>query len=318
MAFRFYDNLWDLWCAVSIVGIWPRFIEPWVLTVTRKTVPIDQLPHDLIGLKVLQISDLHLHPAVPQQFLDRIAQRVSSLSPDIIVFTGDFLCYSKLQEKDRLRDFLCKFNAPYGCFAILGNHDYAEPVSINDKGEYDIVINDKPLILRGLAQLCKTTKLAGKTTERARGIGLHQELIELIQSTPFKLLNNSNQIIKIGSSGLNICGLGEYSLGKADIETAFSEYDNTFPGLILVHNPDAFPLLANKPGDVVLCGHTHGGQVNLPWFWRKLTLLEDISLKHGLLKRDGKWLYINRGVGSVMPFRWFAPPELTLITLGST
>ena len=64
-----------------------------------------------------------------------------------------------------------------------------------------------------------------------------------------------------------------------------------------------------------MCGHTHGGQVNLPWFWKKFTLMENPQLKRGLVRMLDKWIYINRGVGSIMQFRWFAKPEILLLTL---
>jgi len=114
---------------------------------------------------------------------------------------------------------------------------------------------------------------------------------------------------------LNVCGLGEYSLNKCCPEIAFKTYDVNSPGIVLAHNPDSMPMLMDFPGDIILCGHTHGGQINLPWFWKKFTLLENMQFKKGLFQIHNKWLYVNRGVGSVMPFRWFALPEIALITL---
>ena len=115
---------------------------------------------------------------------------------------------------------------------------------------------------------------------------------------------------------LNVCGLGEYILGRSLPEIAFRDYDSRYPGIILAHNPDATPHLKNYPGQVILCGHTHGSQINLPWFAKKFTLLENPQYNRGLFKiSDNKWMYVNRGIGSLLPFRWFASPELTLLTL---
>lgn len=314
-SYSLSDFLWNAWCIVSIVGIWPRFIEPNWLRLTPLTLEIPNLPKELNNLKIVQFSDLHVNPAMPNFFIEKLIKKINDEKADLILFTGDFLCYSQFGDKEKLRYLLNSLSAPFGCFAVLGNHDYQETVSINEFGEYDIQEAPQSLISKGFSRIFSTTTLKKKTTERAKSVPPHQELLELIQETPFTLLNNQTQKISLKNSFLNITGLGEYTLGKCLPEEAFKNYDLNYPGIVLLHNPDAFPMLQNYPGNLVLCGHTHGGQINLPWLWKKFTLLENMEFKKGLLYRYNKWLYISRGVGSVMPFRWFAPPEIVTITL---
>jgi predicted MPP superfamily phosphohydrolase len=258
---------------------------------------------------------LHFHPFVPDFFVRNLIAKVKALNPDLIVFTGDFICQSTLLKKNKLKDLLCSFSAPLGCFAVLGNHDYQHPVSINSEGEYDIMQHSSSAISKGFIRLFSTVKLAKRTTERARAVEGHQELIDLIRETPFALLDNESKKVAVKGSYLNICGLGEYTLAKCLPSKAFEEYDANFPGIILTHNPDSIPLLKNFPGDIIVCGHTHGGQINLPWIWKKLTLLENMQYKKGLFRQQDKWIYVSRGLGSVLSFRWFAPPEIVSITL---
>lgn len=304
---------------VSIIGIWPRFIEPNLLQVSRHRIGLDQLPESLKGLKIVQFSDLHLQQSVSNRFLRKLARKIKAADPDLLVFTGDFLCYSHLSKEDRgrLQAFLNGLEAHYGCYAIFGNHDYAQYVSINDKGEYDLLPEEenRSLIKRGFDRLLKTVTLAKKVTPQARSVQTNETLIALLQKTPFKILDNSHRKIKVKESYLNICGLGEYTLGKMDPEKTFQGYDKGFPGLILLHNPDGLPLLQDYPGEIVLCGHTHGGQVNLPWMWRKFTLMENERFKRGLIHDEGRCIYVNRGIGSCFSFRWFAIPELLVLTL---
>lgn len=318
-TFHLSDTLWDLWCIGSIIGIWPRFIEPHLLLRSRRTLTISNLPSGLKGLKIVQFSDLHLQKSLSTHFLERLSKKILSENPDILVFTGDFISYSQLTENDkqRLSHFLNSLKARYGCFAVFGNHDYAEYVSINAEGEYDLLTGEKErsMIKRGFERLFTTTKLAKKTTLRAQQVALHEDLISLLEKTPFKVLENQSQLVNVNDSALNICGLGEYSLGKTKPEKAFSHYDKHFPGIILLHNPDGIPLLKGYPGEIVLCGHTHGGQVNLPWMWKKFTLLENEKFKSGLIRFDQRWIYVNRGIGSIIRFRWFAPPEILVLTL---
>lgn len=314
--FHLSDFLWDTWCVVSVVGIWPRFIEPNLLETSTLSLQVPNLPAGLEGFKILQFSDLHLNNQMSDSFLDKLSARIQSLSPDMIVFTGDFLCYSKTECPERLKTFLNRLSAPYGCYAILGNHDYQECVSINRNGEYDIHNGDgTSMIRKGFSRLFHTPTLAYKTTARALETPPNEGLVQLLKDTPFQLLHNETVQVPIKDTFLNVCGLGEYVMGRADVDQAFSTYNQKYPGIILLHNPDGIKLLDERPGNLVLCGHTHGGQVYLPWMWKRFTLLENMDLVRGVKHLNNKTAYINRGVGGVMTFRWCARPEVLLTTL---
>lgn len=306
--------LWDLWCTVSLIGIWPRFIEPNLISLTRITLPIAGLKESA-SLKIVQFSDLHFNLESSDHFLNKLTRKILNESPDVIVFTGDFLCYSKLEEADKLKKFLNNLHAPYGCFAILGNHDYENFVSINENGEYDVINNSASTLTRGFKRLFSKIKLIGKVTDKAKNTNMHPGLLDLIKETPFQLLHNETKVLTIKGIKLNLCGLGEYSLGKCLPEKAFEHYNIESAGIILSHNPDSLSLLKDYPGDIILSGHTHGGQINLPGFREKFLALENPKLKRGLVTENHKKIYINRGIGSVMKFRWFSMPEILSLTL---
>lgn len=306
---------WETWCIASFIGIWPRHIEPRLLLTTHLSLKIPKLPKALEGLRILQFSDLHLNENCSDAFLKKLSQKIRKTKPDIIVFTGDFLCSSKLDNPKRLRDLLCTLSAPFGCYAVLGNHDYQDYVSIAPNGNYDVMDKNAVTMRKGWRRLFKTPILTGKVTSQASRVPLKQDLVDLINETPFKLLHNKTTLVPIKDTFLNICGLGEYVLGRCQPDIAFSDYVNKYPGIILAHNPDSVPILERYPGDIILCGHTHGAQINIPGLWKKFTLSENYHLKRGLIQIGGKWVNINRGVGAVMPFRWFSVPELSLMTL---
>lgn len=303
--FNYADFLWDLWCTLSIVGIWPRYIEPNLL---RKKLLKLTLPTLKSPLKIAVFSDLHLHPDVKNKFLNKLSEAINSFNPDLVFFVGDFICDGQFTDEEQLIEFFRRFNPPQGAFAVLGNHDYSEPVSINEYGDYDVSIQNTPF-KKAFRRLFKPMTLTKIITEQARSVPLHEALIGAINKTPFKLLQNET----VQAGGLNITGLGEYVLGRADPEKAFNDFEKSLPGVVLVHNPDMIPKLSDTPGELFLSGHTHGGQVNLPWIWKKLTMMEDIRFKEGLVKLNDKTAYITRGVGSVKPFRWNASPELLLL-----
>lgn len=303
------EGLWNLWCLVSVIGIWPRFIEPNLLKVSH-------LKLGLTGLKdvrILQISDLHFNAHFPKFFQKKIIQRINTLSPDLIVFTGDFLCYAKTNHLDGIKKFLCQLKATHGCFAILGNHDYAEFVSVNDQGQYDIVKTHSSTIIRGFQRLFSPPKLVGEVTKKAQAVGMNEPLLAMLKETPFKVLHNETIQLSIRNQTFNLTGVGEYSLGKCDPKNAFKNYCLEHPGIILSHHPDSIKILKDFPGNIILSGHTHGGQINLPWIWKKFTLMEDMTLIKGLIHTHNKTIYINRGLGSALHFRWFSQPEVLLI-----
>jgi uncharacterized protein len=308
--------LCDAWCITSIIGIWPRFIEPSLLSVTKLSLPIPQLPKDLNGLTLLQFSDLHWSSNFSKVFSKKLIKKINSLNPDFIFFTGDFLSRSIMENPEGLKEFLCSLKSKKGCFAVLGNHDYEKYVTISSKGDYDIESSSKSSdIIKGFKRLFSSVSLSKEITPAAKQVKLHDELARLLQNTPFKLLHNEVEKVSVNGSRINVLGLGEYMAGKADVESALKNYDVDYPGVVLVHNPDMIPHLDNLPGNLVLSGHTHGAQVNLPFLWKKLTCMENHHFKKGLKKQGTKWCYINKGIGSIMRFRWFAMPELTFITL---
>ncbi|MBA3722498.1 MAG: UDP-2,3-diacylglucosamine diphosphatase LpxG [Parachlamydiaceae bacterium] len=308
--------LWDTWCLISIIGIWPRFIEPKLVSVTRLILPILNFPEELENIKIIHISDLHWCESINSTFVKKIEKKINSLNPDLILFTGDFLRRSKLKNPEGLKRFLCSLKASVGHFAVLGNHDYTQFVTVNTKGEYDIEkLSSSSIIVKGFQRLFSSVTLSNKTTEQAKQLDLHQNLIDLLNETPFQLLHNTSTLVKYRNGFINISGMGEYTLGQSIVDKTFTNYNSLYPGIILMHNPDAAKLTTNYPGDLILAGHTHGGQINLPLIWKKFTQIENPQWKRGLKKIGDKWLYISRGLGSIMNFRWFSMPEITLITL---
>ena len=192
----FIERLWDLWCIVSVVGIWPRFIEPRLLCTTHTQIPIANLPRELEGLKIVQISDLHYSELVSNNFLYRISKQVLALKPDLIVFTGDFLSYSQLPEPERLKAFLTTLKAPLGTFAIYGNHDYNEYISLGSDGRFRKVESQLPAIMRGFARLFSVNDKNQEGAIVRAPVEEFAELKELLTESSIHLLNN--ETIQIG------------------------------------------------------------------------------------------------------------------------
>ncbi len=310
-----FERLWDTWCCASIIGIWPRFIEPNLIFTSKKTLVLPYLSKDLEGLRIVQISDLHYSRHTKPSYCDRIVEHIKSLAPHVIVFTGDFISYSELYNEQHLLEFLQKLKAPFGSYAIFGNHDYSQYVSLAENGSYRIIQKHIPPLLRGFMRLFSYNDVQSHDMEVFAPIPIHEKLQELIQLSGFHVLHNETVQIGKMNARLNLTGLGDIMSLQCQPEKAFRGYDYRYSGIVLSHNPDSYELLSGYPGDVFLFGHTHGGQVNLPFIWKKITPIRNKKFKKGLFFINSKYLYINRGLGATFPFRWFAPPEITLFTL---
>lgn len=310
-----WNIVWDVTWVVSLVGIWPRYVEPNLLSTTKIRIPIRGLPQDLRGLRIVHLSDLHLSPDMPDRFLEKIICTSRDLKPDLILFTGDFLCYGRLDEPDRLVRFLNRFSARFGCFAVLGNHDYESYVGVNPEGDYDTLQAGSGDVAKAFRRILTRQTVTGKFSQRLQSCDLHSGLVEVFKQTPFVLLENACQKLAIGHSFINICGLGEYSARRCLPELAFQHYDARYPGIVLAHNPDTLPHLSGYPGELVLCGHIHGGQINLPWIVDRFAVVEHPEFRKGLIRSGGRTMYVSRGLGGVLRLRWRARPELVAITL---
>ncbi len=285
---------------ISLLGIWSCFLEPSWLETTRISVFLSHLPKPFEGFTCLHISDFHFKNK-PSFILRRALKQAHKLKPDCILFTGDFLCYSQADHPEELKQFLSEFKAPYGCFAVLGNHDYTSYISLNSSGQS--VVLDKGLsLLSRFKQQLTPTNLSGNIN-----------LLKVLEESPFKLLRNETfQITKSGAI-LNIAGLGDLFAGDIQQEKTYQNWNFESPGLVMCHNPLTAKLLEGSPGELILSGHTHGSQLNIPFI--RDFLLQDKRLRRGLIPIGSKKIFISRGVGSHIHFRFFSRPEITLITL---
>jgi uncharacterized protein len=295
------ERLWDLFCIVSIVGIWPRFIEPRCLVTKKVNLSLNKGHRDLDGLKILYFSDLHFERRISGKFLSKIIRRVEELDPDLIFFVGDFICYRGFEDRQRLQDFFCSLSARYGCYAVYGNHDYVK--HNNNRQGCSIFVK----VLQSLF-------LPHKIKRQKNKVYPHKGLEDALKNIAIRVLDNKTENITIKNTTLNITGLGDYWSGDCSPENAFQGYKHEYPGIVLVHNPDAVIELEKFPGDVVLCGHTHGGQVNFPFFKTRFTPLKNKQFRQGLFSLKDKKMFVTKGVGGI-PFRWCNMPELVLITL---
>ena len=106
------------------IGFYTWRIEPHWVQVVRRRLPIAKLPDEWTGCRIVQLSDLHIGPRVEDGYLQQTFQRVRQLSPDVVVYTGDFISYESHDLAHAKRMFRYLPTGRLGTFGILGNHDY--------------------------------------------------------------------------------------------------------------------------------------------------------------------------------------------------
>jgi uncharacterized protein len=214
------------------------------------------------------IGDIHFDPLFEIDYLEIVVAAVNAVTPDVLLYTGDFVTNST----ERLPDLLAvlgKARAKYGAFAILGNHDHWVAA---DRIEASL-------------------ESAGITVLRNRSVPL------------------------FGRANWYLTGIESFWAGFPTTRP-IEQTPGHARHLLLVHEPDPFDTLTDPRIALQLSGHTHGGQVRVPFggaiqlpSWGK-------NYSAGLYELGDRRLYVNRGIGTVgKHYRLNCPPEITLFRL---
>jgi predicted MPP superfamily phosphohydrolase len=265
------------------VPLYARFIEPWWMEVTRTAIPLNRLPHAFEDFTIAQLSDLHYCGDMPLEQMDDAVRRVMEGKPDLIALTGDFLFGFDENRIHPLAEVLSQLKAPHGVVAVPGNHDYWI------------------FSLKRLPTFTGKEKVVFQALERA---GIH-------------VMRNESRTIRKQGARLHLVGIDDYWSGMSCSRTAFGDLPEDGPRVVLAHNPDTLLDIKDTPFDLMLCGHTHGGQVNIPLAGPFLVPIQLTDYVSGLYAMNRRVIYINRGFGFVWyPLRLRARPEIAFLKLG--
>jgi predicted MPP superfamily phosphohydrolase len=137
-----------------------------------------------------------------------------------------------------------------------------------------------------------------------------------LESHGIRVLENENIRLTYREKSLWLCGLADFWTRDDQLARTLAKIDNGEPVLALMHNPDIFPEMPKRVS-LSLAGHTHGGQVNLPFLGRLIVPSRfGARYAYGLIEEDGKKLFVTGGIGtSIWPVRFRVPPEIVVLTL---
>jgi predicted MPP superfamily phosphohydrolase len=240
-------------------------------------------------LTVLHLSDLHFtrRSHAMQRFL-------ASLPPaDVTAITGDLV--GEPEAVEAVVEALRPVRGTLASYVVLGSNDYFVPRPLN--------------YLRYFRRRRKPRR-----ARRGRG----GDLVRLLVDDGWIFLNNRRSELSLDGLAFELLGLDDPHIGRQDLRVAVRRSPGRF-GFAVVHSPDPLPELTALGWDLIVFGHTHGGQVRLPLVGALVTNSHmPRRIVSGLVRSGDSWIHISPGLGTskYAPFRFLCRPEATLLELG--
>lgn len=245
------------------------------LGLTEVDARIEGLPPELEGLRLVQLSDIHLGPFLDRRALRRAVDLANATRAHLAVVTGDLITLRDDHLPECLEE-LARLRAEAGVLACLGNHE-------------------------------QTAGCEQKAKREGARLGI-------------EFLRRESRRLRFGSATLWVSGVDFRRRGRDYIRETGPLIRPGEVNILLSHNPDAFPAAASQGYQLVLAGHTHGGQLAPPGLSRRLNPARVFTpYVYGLYREGRSLLFVSRGIGTVaVPARLGAPPEVALLRLCAT
>lgn len=240
---------------------------------------LPRLPAAFSGFRMAQISDIHMGGWMNRQRFARVADIVAAQAPDVLLISGDFLLgYSFSEVKWQ---------------------------SLQDLSD----------VLSPLASVIPTFAVLGNHDLRINP----QAVRQMLASSGVTDLTNTVVRLTRDGQALHLCGVDDVRYGDVRLETVLAQLNDDQAAILLAHEPDYADIsAATGKFDLQVSGHTHGGQVVLPFLGPPLLPRLGRHYPSGLYRVKNMFLYTNRGVGMHrIAFRFNCPAEITLFELHS-
>jgi hypothetical protein len=247
------------------------FVEPHWLRVRWIEVADPDVPPAFEGKRIVFVSDIHHGPYFSIERVQRLVERVNSLSPDLILLGGDYVHRDAKYIAPVFAE-LSRLRATLGVFAVAGNHDHWE----------------------GIEETRRQMAAAGIVN-----------------------LDNCAEWITEGGDRIKIGGVGELWEDTQDIIPTIADTAASDFVILLSHNPDYAEQITTDRIDLVLGGHTPGGQVTLFGMWAPFVpSAYGQKYRSGFVDTGYTLVFVSTGVGTITPpVRFFARPEIVVVTL---
>jgi uncharacterized protein len=274
---RFFAQLLTTAALPLAGGYYATQIEPYWPRFPEIPVKIKGLPKSFENFRIAQVSDMHTGHT-QTEFLQSALSHVQSLKPDLVLFTGDLIHHNS-DWIDTVTTLVKTFTMPV--VASFGNHDYSPYRGADEP--YDPDLSEKLF-----------TALAG--------IGC-----PVLRNASLPLVHHGDR--------LWLAGLDDLWFGEFKPKPAFDKIPPGEPVIALSHNPDTAEYLDPYHPDLILSGHTHGGQLRLPFYGAIRLNIANPQYDWGLFQLPRSQLYVTSGIGFILQARFNCRPEVPIIVL---
>lgn len=276
------------------------------------------------GLTILHLSDFHFvaQGSVQARKIERARALLAGAPYDVVALTGDLI-----HDSGGLRtalDFIRTLRPRYGIYFVPGNHDYAEYTPWGVFGHtWRESTQDGRLGLTDLAHAVRSLfDFAGKVVRndlvrmpvRFNNV---PAIIDALASIGVRPLVNTSTRLNVDGHDVWFAGVDDLTESTPDLAAALRDVPPGAPLVLLAHNPDIWLQCGVDRADLVLSGHTHGGQIRLPLLGAVHTQGTHLRRRQsaGWFERGRSRLFVSRGLGESIPLRFGARPQVALITL---
>ena len=274
-------------------------IEPaWRLAVTRYRPRPANWPADM-PLTIAVLSDFHIGgPAMGLGRIEEIIARTNALGADLIVMLGDYpgtLWWQPAALKVSLDDFARRaaaLKAPLGVYSVLGNHDWWDDETAMH-------------LRRGPTNVKRALEAVG---------------IPVLENKALRLMHDGRPFWLAGLGDASAFSRDGVTLfdGVDDLPATIAQCTDDAPIVLLAHEPDIFVDVPDRIA-LTLCGHTHGGQINVAGWSPTIPSRFGDRFRYGHIVEDDRHLIVSGGLGcSRLPVRFGVPPEIVLVSLGGS
>lgn len=278
--------------SASLLFFYARYAEPGRLEETKLLLqPGASVPAQ--PLNIVIFADTHFSSTYTPQDFERAVERINAMQPDLVFFLGDLIDNYNDYDGDpkAISQALAQIHTTGACTSAEIYSGTSAGSALQSSGKFAVFGNHD------------------------YGGGLENYYQDIMEAGGFQVL--LNETVALPACNVTITGIDDMIIGYGDVSCASILPDDTF-NIVLAHEPDIITDMTDFSVDFMVSGHTHGGQINLPY------LSEQFLPPYGKIFISGEYrfenqrstlLYVNRGLGTTkLPLRFMAAPELTQIT----
>lgn len=274
---KFIITLIILLLLVSLVIIYSYFIGTSGLKVKEYNIKSKNIPDEFYGLKIVQLSDIHYGYHFNKKKLENVVKKINEIKPDIVVITGDIINNNKISNEEK-NELIEELN---NIEVTIGKY------AIKGNHDYDFKYFEQVLNDSNFINLNDT----------------------------FEIIHGNNSNIMISGVSTNLHGKNKIN-EKLDSSKKYLENNSVNYKILLLHEPDYIDDIKDISYDLTLAGHSHNGQVRLPFIGAIYTPKGAKKYYSEYYKVKNTDMYISNGLGTtIMNLRLFNKPSISLYRL---